>query len=1395
MKAKRLAQEGNITEALDVNRQALKIHYSEKLQKRIAKMEEYLKNEDEEEEEDSGMIDLGHNFFLYKDLADKLYAHQREGVLWMWGLHVKRKGGILGDDMGLGKTIQVIAFLSGLFDMDKVKSVLIVMPVSVIVNWEKEFSRWAPGIRVNAYHGTKKEKDTALLKVQKRGGVLLTSYGLVVTSWEKLGQIEGREFKWDYMILDEGHKIKNPTKTTKGVHQIGAKNRIILTGTPIQNNLRARERDATAGERKLGMEMAESLKKIIAPYFLRRTKAEVTEKGIKKENSENPEDKKEKHLTKMPSLTRKNDFIVWLFLTPTQQRIYSDFLSLDHVKELLMTKKSPLVALTVLKKICDHPRLLSRRGCAQLGLDGDHRLDELDPDSEEGLECAANQIKDVADEILIGESGKVIVVVDLLDKMKEEGHRCLVFSQSRKMLDVIEQVIKNRGHKVMRLDGTVTQLAERDARIGKFQKDTSYSVFLLTTQVGGVGLTLTAADRVIIFDPSWNPATDAQAVDRVFRIGQDKNVVIYRLITCGTVEEKIYRRQIFKDSITRQTTGNSKNPYRYFTKQELRELFTLDNPRQSKTQIQLEEMHSGHRKTDPGLDAHVAFLYSLDIFGLSDHDLMFTQEKCDIDHPDDDDSGRKPMDHEDDYIQHRVQKAQELIRLESDLSQNFNERSGNQQRTVDGGQSGMNRPFAQPWQNWNFHGNVKNEEDFDGSEERQQPVKTEPTVSIKSESDSDVVDLTQIEDKDTPIDLTTPPESPKAKERHFHSPHSPPSNRPIKREPEHEDEGEVIPDVPPHSSPSKDLSIQIEEDSESATHIVEDFDHMSISESPQTSPVKVKREKVTPDKNAQMNGGLDSSVKVKVKEEVMTSDTEDEGKQSSGSLDRSGNTSDHGTVENDDVFTEPSLVKGNLTSANENDVIDLSTNENEDTTTSANESGALSLSANENPGMRLLSNQNDKDDQHIPQPSVSLSRDEELPIINMVTPSKKGRRRSVSQSPWLKKTPKSGSKNVIREEILISPDFNRPMVDIRPTKHQHSPRNGKNKVNLECTILSAFQDSPNIDEDKSRSRSHENVLGMTFVGESPVADVQVTHLHRTVVQDSPNTSLSRSLNQSTLSFNQSTDVVLDSVQNTPAVAGNRSVAKNSDDVIIGDSEGEETPKTSRYSKISRTSVNESESEEELPIMSFKKKKQGAIIDSEDSANEDDEMHDSMSKSEEGRRKLKNRIKSIENSESDEESMEASEADSDGMEISGTQEDENMTGESLTDESEEEEEEITKSSKGKKKNYVSDDEEEEEDDEGDDSMSGFIVDDSDEELDDDDDEDEASHGSEDDDETDEDDRMGKGTRKGASKKHSGKHLYKTGQYNEALVHVLQALEIYPDENMQALALKIHQKMMA
>ncbi|KFP77292.1 DNA excision repair protein ERCC-6-like, partial [Apaloderma vittatum] len=462
-----------------------------------------------------------------------------------------RPGGILADDMGLGKTIQVIAFLSGMFDAELIQHALLIMPTTLVSSWLAEFARWTPGLRVKEFYGTSKaERTRNLERVQRKNGIIVTSYQMLINNWQQLASSYGQEFVWDYVILDEAHKIKCPSnKTTKCVYAIPAKHRILLTGTPVQNNLRemwslfdfacqgsllgtaktfrmeyeapitrAREKDATLGEKALGLKMSENLMTIIKPYFLRRTKEDIKTNHTDKPDAPLPQDLSESRAPVMPSLTRKNDFVVWVYLSPVQEEIYRNFLSLDHVKQVLMTTRSPLAELNILKKLCDHPRLLSARACVQLGLE-EQEYSEQDHGSEGEMLSGANKLDHLSDETVIHESGKMLFLVGLLERLREEGHRTLVFSQSRKMLDIVEHVLSRRQFKIMRIDGTVTHLTEREKRINAFQQNKDYSVFLLTTQVGGVGLTLTAASRVVIFDPSWNPATDAQAVDRAYRIG------------------------------------------------------------------------------------------------------------------------------------------------------------------------------------------------------------------------------------------------------------------------------------------------------------------------------------------------------------------------------------------------------------------------------------------------------------------------------------------------------------------------------------------------------------------------------------------------------------------------------------------------------------------------------------------------------------------------------------------------------------------------------------------------------------------------------------------------------------------------------------------------------------
>ncbi|KFU94008.1 DNA excision repair protein ERCC-6-like, partial [Chaetura pelagica] len=441
------------------------------------------------------------------------------------------------------------AFLSGMFDAELIRHVLLIMPTTLVSSWLAEFARWTPGLRVKAFHGSSRvERTRNLERVQRKNGTVITSYQMLVNNWKQLASSHDQEFVWDYVILDEAHKIKCPSnKTTRCVYAIPARHRLLLTGTPVQNNLRemwslfdfacqgsllgtaktfkmeyenpitrGREKDATLGEKALGLKMSENLMAIIKPYFLRRTKEDIKTNQAGKIDAPFPEEPSESCAPVMPSLTRKNDFVVWVYLSPVQEEIYRNFLSLDHVKEVLMTTRSPLAELTVLKKLCDHPRLLSARACIQLGLEEQEGSEQ---DEFSGMLPGANKIDHLSDETLIQESGKMLFLVGLLERLREEGHSTLVFSQSTKMLDIIQRVLSHRQFKLLRIDGTVTHLAEREKRIQAFQSSGECCVFLLTTQVGGVGITLTAASRVVIFDPSWNPATDAQAVDRSYRIG------------------------------------------------------------------------------------------------------------------------------------------------------------------------------------------------------------------------------------------------------------------------------------------------------------------------------------------------------------------------------------------------------------------------------------------------------------------------------------------------------------------------------------------------------------------------------------------------------------------------------------------------------------------------------------------------------------------------------------------------------------------------------------------------------------------------------------------------------------------------------------------------------------
>jgi SNF2 family DNA or RNA helicase len=259
---------------------------------------------------------------------------------------------------------------------------------------------------------------------------------------------------------------------------------------------------------------------------------------------------------------QKNELVIWLKLTSCQRRLYEAFLNKDPVRSQTgALKGSSLEASTILRKICDHPLLLTKR-------DTDDFLEEMGAMLNNRDMCMVERILEdnlYADkrlQIVQGASCKIAFILPLLRNLVEEGHYVLIFSQTRVMLNLIQDAVSIEGHKFLRIDGT-TKISERKKILKDFQEGLDSPILLLTSHVGGLGNTLTKADRVIVVDPAWNPSIDNQSVDRAYRIGQTKDVIVYRLVTCGTIEEKIYKQQIFKGGLFRTATECKEQPQFY----------------------------------------------------------------------------------------------------------------------------------------------------------------------------------------------------------------------------------------------------------------------------------------------------------------------------------------------------------------------------------------------------------------------------------------------------------------------------------------------------------------------------------------------------------------------------------------------------------------------------------------------------------------------------------------------------------------------------------------------------------------------------------------------------------------------------------------------------------------
>ncbi|KAL7519882.1 hypothetical protein ACHAWX_004636 [Stephanocyclus meneghinianus] len=498
----------------------------------------------------------------------KLYQHQRIGIQWIASLHRNTiKGGILADDMGMGKTMQTLVYLGSMMRAQSIHNALVVCPKSVVRNWEREanlvFKDIVPKCKVCAITSdVGKEKRirefteafcrcvfdvlplylfiTTTLHIYfsqkicssfKKPRLVITTYGLISSHITELNHITNNfpEWQWCYVILDEGHCIKNPsTNISKHVRTLCRNKktrRLLLTGTPIQNNLRelhslfdwatsgqllgslrtflnkyaipiedGRQKNASAWEIKKASEVNKSLQQLLQPYFLQRLKSTEFQN----------------------SLPTKKELVVFVSLSQNQRKLYEKYLDGGMIKSVLSGETaSPLTAIAYLKQLCGHPLLVRKDDAAR---------NESDSDA------------------LLEDSAKLQVLFSLVQRLKRAGHRTLIFSQSTKMLDIMEKVFDG-SVTYLRIDGQSPEKS-RQRNVDDFNdKESAIDCMLLSTKAAGVGLTLNGANRAIIYDPSWNPAEDAQAIDRCYRIGQSKNVTVYRMITSGTVEEKMYEKQ------------------------------------------------------------------------------------------------------------------------------------------------------------------------------------------------------------------------------------------------------------------------------------------------------------------------------------------------------------------------------------------------------------------------------------------------------------------------------------------------------------------------------------------------------------------------------------------------------------------------------------------------------------------------------------------------------------------------------------------------------------------------------------------------------------------------------------------------------------------------------------
>ncbi|RKN34789.1 DEAD/DEAH box helicase [Micromonospora musae] len=466
-----------------------------------------------------------------------LRPYQRRGLAWLAFLQSLGLGGVLADDMGLGKTVQLLALLAG--DPPSAGPTLLVCPMSLVGNWQREAARFAPDLRVHVHHGAERARGAEFTEAVQRADLVLTTYSVAARDAVALAGID-----WHRVVVDEAQAIKNAaTRQAEAVRALPARQRVAVTGTPVENRLADlwsimqfvnpgllgpaatfKKRYAEPIERHGDAEAAERLRRITGPFVLRRLK---TDSSI------------------ISDLPEKLEMEVVCNLTAEQASLYravvDDMLAKIESSEGIERRGLVLATMTRLKQICNHPAQLLRDGSP-----------------------------------LDGRSGKLARLEEILDEVLAAGEKALLFTQYAEFGGMLRGHLSARfGREVLFLHGGVGK-ADRDAMVTRFQSPDGPPIFVLSLKAGGTGLTLTAANHVVHVDRWWNPAVEDQATDRAFRIGQRRRVQVRKFVCAGTVEEKVAALIADKRNLAARVVGTGEQWVTELSTTQLRELFALE---------------------------------------------------------------------------------------------------------------------------------------------------------------------------------------------------------------------------------------------------------------------------------------------------------------------------------------------------------------------------------------------------------------------------------------------------------------------------------------------------------------------------------------------------------------------------------------------------------------------------------------------------------------------------------------------------------------------------------------------------------------------------------------------------------------------------------------------------